>query len=652
MRAYEELRRGTLALFDRTADICANRGYRAPQAAAAAQDARKRLADGRLTVVTCGEYKRGKSMLLGALLDDPGLFPSDSMPATNVVTLARWAATESIAVTLAPDVPGGNARTVHITRDELADYVTEAGNPGNRLGVLEVAIDTPNPKLRPGLVVVDTPGIGGVIQAHTAATFNYVPQADALLFVTDVEQPMLDGEIDFLRAALAAANLTDREDVLVTALTKIDQTPDYTAILADTRAKLAALAGKPEADLIVVPVSAWSKLAYLALPDPAVLAASNVPELESVLWTTLQRRRIPALIGDGVQSVLAWSRALLAPIEAAERVAADASGRKLDDLRAEHQRRSDAARKLETDSKDWPATLRRRLRRAQDLVKGEAQAGLDRNWERLSVQYLYDAALVNDVERLCGRLATDLSMLAGGLRNLVVAKAIEAVTGVSTEIGIALAAPGAPDKPDVPPPTIPDLDGLTGANKHGGGGIVTRNTAAAASLGGLAGGAVSLGLVISGAVLAGPAAILVIAASPTVFAGVAGWLGFRGAKREVAAQQLATQRNNVYRALAPTRPAQERYVHGVIAMMFQDLDVEMERVLRNQITREKETADNVLQRLQDEQKAERDGRATGATAYAQERAALDAVIADALALEAEISFATPAPTGAGTRTAA
>lgn len=647
MRAYEELRRDTLALFQRTADICTNRGYRAPRAAAAAQEARKRLEDGLLTVVTCGEYKRGKSMLLDALLDDPGLFPSSSMPATNAVTLARWAATESITVTLAPDVPDGPARTVHITRDELPDYVTEAGNPGNRLGVLEVAIDTPNPKLRPGLVFVDTPGIGGVVQAHSAATFTYVPQADALLFITDVEQPMLDGEMAFLRAALAAAKLTDREDVLVTALTKIDQEPDYTAILADTRTKLAALTGKPEADPIVVPVSAWSKLAHLASPDPAVLAASNVPELESVLWTTLQRRRVPALIGDGVQSVLAWNRALLAPIETAERAAADATGRKLDDLRDEYQRRSDAARRLETDSKDWPATLRRRLRRAQDLAKGEAQAALDRNWQRFSVQYLYDDALVVDVERLCGRLTTDLSMLVGGLRDLVVAKATEAVTAVSTELGIALTAPGAPNKPDVPPPTIPDLDSLNGASKHGNG-IVTRNTAAAASLGGLAGGAVALGI----AVLAGPAAILLIAASPTIFAGVAGWLGFRDAKAQVAAQQLETHRNNVSRALAPTRPTQERYVHGVITMMFQDLDVEMEGLLRNLITREKETADNVLQRLDDEQKAQRDGRATGAAAYAQERAPLDAVIADALALEAEVSSAAPAPTGAGTRTAA
>ena len=72
MATFDEIRRDALAL---TAD-CSSALQRIGLDAEsdAVRDARNQLLDGRLTAVTIGEYKRGKSSLVGALVEDPRCF--------------------------------------------------------------------------------------------------------------------------------------------------------------------------------------------------------------------------------------------------------------------------------------------------------------------------------------------------------------------------------------------------------------------------------------------------------------------------------------------------------------------------------------------------------------------------------------------------
>lgn len=88
MRTFESLRAEVLELFTRLSDIAAARG--AEEAARRLAAGKQRLLDERLVVVVCGEFKRGKSTLLNALLGDRGLFPVDAFYATRVITTAAY----------------------------------------------------------------------------------------------------------------------------------------------------------------------------------------------------------------------------------------------------------------------------------------------------------------------------------------------------------------------------------------------------------------------------------------------------------------------------------------------------------------------------------------------------------------------------------
>ena len=200
MSSYGALRDSALLLFVALRDIADRRG--AELVAARAEAAAVRLKHDSLTVVVCGEFKRGKSSLLNALLDEPEpLFPVDARVATSAVTVVSWAATENVVVELLG--PGGDVAQRDIDRADIASYVTETGRPEG-VAVAAVRIGTPHPLLASGLVLVDTPGVGGVFSAHTAATMAFLPSADAIVFVADFTQPILRSELEFLRLAAAA----------------------------------------------------------------------------------------------------------------------------------------------------------------------------------------------------------------------------------------------------------------------------------------------------------------------------------------------------------------------------------------------------------------------------------------------------------------
>ncbi len=81
---------------------------------------------------------------------------------------------------------------------QLANDITERGNPGNEKGLIEAHVELPLPFLRRGLHFIDTPGIGSVRHENTATTYAFLPQMAAVIFVTSVEAPLSEAEEGFL----------------------------------------------------------------------------------------------------------------------------------------------------------------------------------------------------------------------------------------------------------------------------------------------------------------------------------------------------------------------------------------------------------------------------------------------------------------------
>ena len=153
-----------------------------------ATDLAARVTQGRFFVACVGQFKRGKSTLLNALLGR-AILPTGVTPITTAVTVIRYGETLSAVVRFS------DGRRLQVDPDRLADYVSEAGNPENHKGVLAVEVTVPSTLLASGMCLVDTPGLGSVFAANTAATRAFVPQVDAALVVLGTDPPISGDEL-------------------------------------------------------------------------------------------------------------------------------------------------------------------------------------------------------------------------------------------------------------------------------------------------------------------------------------------------------------------------------------------------------------------------------------------------------------------------
>jgi ribosome biogenesis GTPase A len=157
------------------------------------QELMTKLAEDRFTLAVVGQFKRGKSSLMNAIIGRE-LLPTGVLPLTSAITILKYGPAEKLTIQrdgdIFPEQPPVNM---------LAAYVTEQGNPGNQRKVKAAVLEEPIPFLRRGLEFVDTPGVGSAILANTETTYALLPECDAVVFVTGVDGPLTEAEMDFLR---------------------------------------------------------------------------------------------------------------------------------------------------------------------------------------------------------------------------------------------------------------------------------------------------------------------------------------------------------------------------------------------------------------------------------------------------------------------
>lgn len=185
----------------RVVELClqACQAYGRGDLAARVERSRASLADPTIHMVVAGEFKRGKSSLVNALLGATAC-PVDDDVATAVPTYVRHGAQPHASLLFEGDPP----RRQEIAMDDVRAHVLEAGRRPPADGderVIGVEVGLPRQLLAGGLVVVDTPGVGGLGSAHAAASLAAISQADAVLFVTDASQELTRTEVDFLHQA-------------------------------------------------------------------------------------------------------------------------------------------------------------------------------------------------------------------------------------------------------------------------------------------------------------------------------------------------------------------------------------------------------------------------------------------------------------------
>jgi GTP-binding protein EngB required for normal cell division len=158
-----------------------------------ALELRDRLAAGQLHLAVLGQFKRGKSTLINALLGQEVL-PQGVLPVTAVPVMLRYAAQPDMVV----HRNGSGAE--HRPLAEIKDFVTEADNAENFRKVSEVDLYYPSPLLAENIVLIDTPGVGSTHQHNTDMTLSLLSRCDAAIVVLSADPPITAAEVEFLRA--------------------------------------------------------------------------------------------------------------------------------------------------------------------------------------------------------------------------------------------------------------------------------------------------------------------------------------------------------------------------------------------------------------------------------------------------------------------
>ena len=160
------------------------------------QDALPRRSGAAVTVVVCGETKRGKSALINAVLGRPALLPVSAEESTAIHVMVRACRPTEPEGALAHVADG---EPVRVPLAELDDWVTDRAPPDR--GVLWVEVSLDHPLLAEGVVLVDTPGVGGLARAHGKVALAALSGAEAALLVVDANAPISAPELEFLSAA-------------------------------------------------------------------------------------------------------------------------------------------------------------------------------------------------------------------------------------------------------------------------------------------------------------------------------------------------------------------------------------------------------------------------------------------------------------------
>jgi len=173
----------------------------------------ERVSEGRFYVACMGQFKRGKSSVLNALVGD-SVLPTGVVPVTAVPTIVRYGLRAAARVRFeAGDWTDISVKTVD-------EYVSEEKNPENAKHVAALEIFVPSPLLATGMCFVDTPGLGSVFTGNTATTRAFIPHIDAALVVIGADPPLAGEELLLVEAVARHV-----QDLIIT-VNKADRTTD------------------------------------------------------------------------------------------------------------------------------------------------------------------------------------------------------------------------------------------------------------------------------------------------------------------------------------------------------------------------------------------------------------------------------------------
>ena len=362
----------------------------------------KNLTHDESAVLVCGEFKRGKSSLVGALLEQSDLCPVDIDIATAVVSTIRHGKRPR-AFRRFGDI-GSEARE-EIPFEEIPKYATGEGSSENDTWLLE--IETPCQWLAGGLVLIDSPGLGGLDPRHGFLTSHFLPRADIVLFVVDAGEPLSGSELRFLDEKVRGGA---RQVVVV--LNKIDKVDRKNRMrkTEDIRAKLKTVMAGEVDEVVILPVSSRLKLDYLQTSDMADLAESGFPQLEKAIIRGVETRQ-KALMRCAIQEAVKFLEDIRAPL-LVQTEGFQAESKDIVRLKKLCEEQKEHLQFLKTPSTLWRTELTRRISDLKAELNFESSQKKIQLLQQEFQQILEDRQYSKDPRKLIHKLGASLSQMA------------------------------------------------------------------------------------------------------------------------------------------------------------------------------------------------------------------------------------------------
>ena len=240
-----------------------------------AEEALRRLDFDKVHLVVLGEFNRGKSTLVNALVGEP-LLPMDIVPTTARI----WAVEHGVQRSASLVMSDGTERPLAI--EELGRLSAEGDLKDASLRFVRVVV----PRVATGedVIVIDTPGVNDINEQRAEVTYGFLTNADAALYVMDASSPLTKSEAQFLQGQVLASSL-ERIVFVLNKTDRIDEAeiPDAVASAEERLRELL------QRDVVVVPFDAARVL--------QALAANKADAASFWGWTAL-RERMDRLLTD------------------------------------------------------------------------------------------------------------------------------------------------------------------------------------------------------------------------------------------------------------------------------------------------------------------------------------------------------------------
>jgi len=212
----------------------------------------KKCLSGAFNIVIAGDFKRGKSTLINALIGE-NIVPADVTPETVTINKISYSDSQTPKV----EAILKNGKRMTLSQNELKrETLTAAAEklPSGIAGIDYIDIGVKAEILKE-ISIVDTPGMGDLFKAFDQKVIDFLASADALIYVTSAKYPLSLTERTFLSAAVMPQGFA-RVLVVVNMADQLETTGEIDSIAKLTKERTSEISP----DISVYTLSALDEL--------------------------------------------------------------------------------------------------------------------------------------------------------------------------------------------------------------------------------------------------------------------------------------------------------------------------------------------------------------------------------------------------------